>query len=190
MFLEIQKQHQKLLQAFAQQKQSINRLWNIDQETAEYLFNFVIKQAPRRILEVGTSNGYSTFWLSAAGQRTSTIVETIEVDEKRYQLGQKNLQNLPNIIQHFGLAEQVIPQLKAKYDLIFLDAGKIGYIKYIKLLLPYLNQEAIVIADNVISHQKTVQEYLDFIDSHPHFANSLIEIGSGLMLSYYNKNRK
>ena len=187
LFNQVQTKYQNLLRNFAEQKRSIHRLWNIDTETAEYLFKFVIKKAPKDILEVGTSNGYSTFWLATAGQFSDAHIETIEVDEARFLLSKANLQDIPNLTQHFGLAEEIIPQLKNSYDLVFLDAGKVGYIKYIKLLLPLLAENAVVIADNVISHQKTVQEYLDFLNSNHHFANSLIKLGSGLMISYYKK---
>ena len=52
------------LAKFKAQKNEIKRLWNIPQETAELLYTFIKIKAPEHILEIGTSNGFSTFWLS------------------------------------------------------------------------------------------------------------------------------
>lgn len=186
-YLETLEKYSSVITRFEKQREKIHRLWNIDALTAEFLFKLIIDFAPRRILEIGTSNGYSTFWLANAANCSDAIVETIEVDQARYDLSKNNLQNFDNIIQHLGLAENIIPTINHKYDLIFIDAGKIGYIKYIQAILPKLTDQALIIADNVISHQKTVQEYLDYIDSNQHFENRLINIGTGLMISNYSK---
>lgn len=190
LFYETKDQYKKELEIFAKQKKEIHRLWNIDEGTAEYIFQYIVELAPKHIIEIGTSNGYSAFWIATAANHSSGILETIEVDEKRFALSKKNLKNLKNITQHFGLAENIIPTLSRQYDLAFIDAGKIGYIGYIKLLLPKLNDSAIIIADNVISHKKTVQEYLDFVDSNPQFENRLVEIGSGLLISKFIKSKE
>ena len=161
----IKKQYKYELARFEIQKNNIRRLWNIPQETAELLYTFVKIKAPKHILEIGTSNGFSTFWLSLAAETCGAVVDTIEVDEDRFKLAKENLANRKNVVQRLGKAELIIPELSCKYDLIFIDGGKINYIDYIKLLLNKMNNNAIIVSDNVISHQDTVQEYLDYIES-------------------------
>ena len=177
------------LERFETQKKNIRRLWNIPQETAELLYSFIIIKAPKHILEIGTSNGFSTFWLSLAAETCSAVVDTIEVDEDRFKLAKENLVNRENIIQYFGKAELIIPKLTNKYDFVFIDAGKINYIDYIKLLLNKMNNDAAIIADNVISHKDTVTEYLDFIESSELFDSVTLSIDSGLNVAIYKMER-
>jgi predicted O-methyltransferase YrrM len=183
----IKQKYKHELAKFETQKNNIRRLWNISQETAELLYTFVKVKAPKHILEIGTSNGFSTFWLSLAAESCGAVVETIEVDEDRFKLANKNLINRKNIVQHLGKAELIIPELTDKYDFIFIDAGKINYIDYIKLLLNKLSNNAIIIADNIISHKNTVTEYLDYIESSKLFDSVTLSIDSGINVAIYKK---
>ncbi len=182
----VKRKYQKELSLFETQRKSMRRLWNIEQRSAELLFTIIEATKPDRILEIGTSNGFSTFWLSLAAETCGALVDTIEVDEDRYNLARKNLENRDNIIQHFGKAELIIPKLMYKYDFIFIDAGKVNYIDYIKLLSEKLEDRAIIVADNVISHKHTVTEYLDYIESSELFDCVTLNIDSGLNVAVYD----
>ncbi len=183
----LKEQYKHELARFEVQKNNMQRLWNIPQETAELLYTFVKIKAPKHILEIGTSNGFSTFWLSLAAETCGAVVDTIEVDEDRFALAKYNLINRNNVIQRLGKAELIIPELTYKYDFIFIDAGKINYIDYIKLLLNKMSRNAIVVADNVISHKDTVKEYLDYIESSELFDSVTLNIDSGINVAVYNK---
>jgi predicted O-methyltransferase YrrM len=185
---------EKLKQTFAAefkqfqiQKNTIRRLWNIDEQTAEFLYISVLLKCPQIILEIGTSNGYSAFWLSLAAEQNNAIVHTIESDQTRFELAGNNLHKRPNIIQYFGLAEEILPTLNFNFDYVFIDAGKINYLDYLKLILPKLNNLAIIIADNVTSHFETVKEYLDFVRNYPQLESVELKIGNGLEISVYHK---
>ncbi len=188
MEISFQKQtllHTAELKKFSEQKKQIRRLWNIDPETANFLYDLVLEEKPDRILEIGTSNGYSTFWLSLAAELIFAEIDTIEVDKSRYDLAVINLQQRKNVNLILGLAEEVISLLSGKYDLIFIDAGKIGYIEYLKKLKNKLKPGTLLIADNVISHADTVRDYLDFVHNHNNFKTKTVNIGSGLEISRY-----
>ena len=181
----IKEQHKQKLSEFKLQRNSINKLWNINEQTAQLLYIFIKTKQPKYILEIGTSNGYSTFWMSLAAGQFNAIIDTIEVDKARFKLAQKNLAGRNNIIFHFGKAEQIIPELNKKYDFVFIDANKADYIKYLRLLINKLNDKAIIIADNVISHKESLQEYLDYINSNSAFENMILDIDSGLEISVF-----
>ena len=185
----IKQKYKHELSSFETQKKNIRRLWNISQETAELLYAFIKIKEPKNILEIGTSNGFSTFWLSLAAETYDAVVDTIEVDKDRYKLAKKNLENRINIIQHLGKAELIIPELTDKFDFVFIDAGKINYIDYIKLLINKLNNNALIIADNVISHKNTVTEYLDYIESSELFDSVTLRIDSGFNVAIYKMER-
>lgn len=179
--------HKTELGAFETQKAENRRLWNIDEETAKLLYFLINSKAPKKALEIGTSNGYSTFWLSVGLENYPAELHTIEAFEERFESAKDNLKNRGNIFQHFGKAELVIPTLEMKFDFVFIDAGKIGYIDYIKLLLTKLQDGALIIADNVVSHTETVQDYLDFVNNDPNFTTMRLDIGAGLELSIFRK---
>jgi predicted O-methyltransferase YrrM len=61
------------------------------------------------------------------------------------------------IISHVGDAKNIIPTLNKKWDLVFIDADKTGYIDYYNLALPLLNQNGIIIADNVLFHGEVLE---------------------------------
>ena len=178
------------LSKFLLQKKNISRLWNISEQTAELIYMLIRAKAPENILEIGTSNGYSTFWFSLAAEQSGATIDTIEIDEDRFNLAKKNLAGRKNVILRFGKAEYIIPELNKKYDFVFIDASKIEYINYIKLLIEKLNDNAIVIADNIVSHRDTVKEYLDFIKSNPAFESMTLSIDNGLEVSIYNLNKE
>ncbi len=170
---------------FAVQKKNIRRLWNISENCAELLYLLVLMKKPERILELGTSNGYSTFWLSLAAEKIGAEIISIEVDESRYELARQNLKNRSNVKLIKGRAEDVILNLKEEFDFVFIDAGKINYIDYLQLLLDKLKDNAIITADNVISHHHSVKEYLDFIKSDSRFDSMTLPLDAGLEMSVF-----
>jgi len=188
-FEDFKKKYGQELIRFTNQRNSNHRLWNVSDETANFIFKLVLKHKPKRILEIGTSNGYSTFWLSLAAEEIDAAVDSIEVDESRFRMAQTNLLNRSNVNLLKGLAEDLIPQLTEKYDFIFIDAGKIGYVNYIRLLENKLTANAVIVADNVISHRETVRDYLDYLQNNDLFETETVNLGSGLEVSIYNPIR-
>jgi predicted O-methyltransferase YrrM len=180
--------HKHELAKFRVQAKNLKRLWNISEKCAELLYMLVQTKQPKNILEIGTSNGYSTFWMSLAAKKCGATIDTIEFDEVRFKLAKENLKDRFNIFQHLGRAELIIPTLKDTYDFVFLDSGKIDYIIQLKLLLEILENNALIIADNVISHADTVKEYLDFIKMQPCFESMTLPFDAGLEISVFHKD--
>jgi predicted O-methyltransferase YrrM len=144
----------------------------------------VIKEhKPKKALEIGTLHGYSAILmaniiLSGKGgneyfddseyDSRKTILVSVEKDQKLANIAKKNIENskLSKKIQVInGDALQVIPKLKSKFDLIFLDATKSEYLKYLRLVEKHslLNKRAVVIADNVLIYENEMKDYLDYV---------------------------
>jgi predicted O-methyltransferase YrrM len=69
-----------------------------------------------------------------------------------------NKANVDHKIQlHLGNALQIIPALQQQWDLVFIDADKVGYIEYYELTLPYVKQGGFILADNVLFHGEVLQ---------------------------------
>jgi predicted O-methyltransferase YrrM len=144
----------------------------------------VIKEhKPKKALEIGTLHGYSAILmaniiLSGNGgneyfddseyDSRKTILVSVEKDQKLANIAKKNIENskLSKKIQVInGDALEVIPKLKSKFDLIFLDATKSEYLKYLRLVEKHslLNKRAVVIADNVLIYENEMKDYLDYV---------------------------
>ncbi len=176
---------QEFLNRFSRQKREISRLWNICRETADFIAFLIKLHKPLYILEIGTSNGFSAFCMSLAAEEFSTEIYTIECDEERYRLAKDNLAGKEKIKIRYGKAEEIIPELKHKYDFVFLDANKEQYHLYLELLKPHLANNALIVADNVHSHQHSVKEYIRKVRNDPNLTSLAIPIGSGLEITLY-----
>ena len=114
---------------------------------------------PRRILEIGTFMGYSALCL-ASGLAEGGRLHTIELREEDADLAAENFRRAnwqDRIILHRGNALAIIPALKEVWDLVFIDADKVGYMEYYKLVLPRLRAGGLIIADNVLFHGQVLE---------------------------------
>jgi predicted O-methyltransferase YrrM len=115
---------------------------------------------PKYILEIGTFTGYSALCL-AKGLQDDGELHSIELKEADAQLCAKNFNQSAlhkKIHLHVGNALDIIPNLPYKWDLVFIDADKTGYIAYYEMLLPRLNDNGLIIADNVLFHGQVLEE--------------------------------
>lgn len=180
--------YQVELTIFMEQRKTNRRLWNIDEATGYFLYEKILEKKPHYIMEIGTSNGYSTFWLSLAAEQVNAVVDSLEVDPARYALARSNLSGRANVRLHLGKAENLLPSLPTVPDFIFIDANKSDYLKYLQYLLPRMQPGCIIAADNAISHSDSLRDYLDFVRQEADFASRLIKIGSGLEISIFKSD--
>ena len=115
---------------------------------------------PKRILEIGTFTGYSALCL-AKGLQPGGELHTIELCREDANTAHfffsKSLHN-KKIVLHVGNAVHIIPTLHEEWDIVFIDADKVGYIDYYELTLPQLKQNGLIIADNVLFHGEVLEE--------------------------------
>lgn len=184
-------EHSQTITMFETQRKNLRRLWNISENTAHFLFKQVLQKRPRNILEIGTSNGYSTFWLAGAmnvlnlHENSYTHIDTIDVDPDRQFLAKDNLKTFENIKFHLGKAHLVLKQFDHMLDFVFIDANKSQYLRYMQEMLPFLNKDCWIFADNTVSHDKSVNEYLDYVRKSDLFDSRNIEMGTGIEFSIY-----
>ena len=107
---------------------------------------------PETILEIGTYTGYATLCL-AEGLTKNGKIHTIEINEELIDFQKKYFDKSKfknQIFTHIGDAIDIIPKLKFKYDLIFLDADKANYPNYMEMVVPKLKRGGVLVADNVL----------------------------------------
>ncbi len=114
---------------------------------------------PRRILEIGTFMGYSALCL-AEGLVEDGRLHTIELREEDAGRAAEYFRRAnrdDRIILHRGNALAIIPALNEVWDIVFIDADKVSYGEYYRLVLPRVRQGGLIIADNVLFHGQVLE---------------------------------
>ena len=114
---------------------------------------------PFNVLEIGTYTGYSTLCI-AKGLNPEGMIHTIDKNEELLQIQNKYFEKsgLRNQIkQYTGDALAIIPKLKFDFDMVFLDADKENYVKYLELISPILKPGGVLLTDNVLWHGKILE---------------------------------
>jgi len=115
---------------------------------------------PSRILEIGTYTGYSALCL-VNGLSADGILHTIEINDELELLAASFFEESglrDRIIQHIGDADDIIPLLNEKFDLVFIDADKRKYLSHYNLVFPKVAIGGVIIADNTLWAGKVVQK--------------------------------
>lgn len=170
----------------ALQSDRLQRFRNIEPESARLLAVLIRAQQARKILEIGTSTGYSTLWLANAAQSTQGHVTTVEIDAERSRQAQRHAAQLH--LHHavdfkVGDALAFLQQCNECYDFILLDAERDAYVAY----WPYLAQimqckGGLLAVDNVLSHASEVAEFIGMVEADKRFACVSLPVGAGLLL--------
>jgi predicted O-methyltransferase YrrM len=150
---------------------------------------------PQHILEIGTYTGYSALCL-AEGLKEDGKLFTIDPNEEtnlfaKNFIEQSSLKNKIYLIT--GDASTVIPTLKFKWDIVFIDADKKSYPHYFDLVIEQVNPGGIIIADNVLWSGKVLDEKKDKdtlvihnfnqkVSSDPRVTPLLLPVRDGLMI--------
>ncbi|MCX6743290.1 MAG: class I SAM-dependent methyltransferase [Candidatus Parcubacteria bacterium] len=160
--------------------------WNISRETGQFLHDLVLKKKPEVMLEIGASNGYSTIWLAMAARHVGAKFYTFEFVPDKVRDLVHNLQ-IAKLIQYVDIipddANKRLKHWQEKVDFVFLDGRKNEYLAQLKFLEPNLNEGAIIVADNVISHKHVLEEYLYYVRNDKKYKSELKDIGTGLEIT-------
>ncbi len=164
-----------------------DKMLNLEPDTARLLAIMARSGRRTRLLEVGTSNGYSTIWLAWAARQTGGSLVSIERRAARRILAQANLRRaeltkLVTLLE--GEAAALLPGLTLPFDFVFLDADRESYLLYLRLLLPLLTPDALILADNVHSHPQEISPYLDAVEAGREFDHVVVGVGKGLSVAY------
>ena len=153
---------------------------------------------PKNILEIGTYTGYSAICI-AEGLQEHASIDTIDKNEELADLQNKYFEKSGfrnNIIQHVGLALEIIPTIHKKFDLVFIDADKSNYSNYFHLIIDKMNKGGVILSDNVLWSGKVVEkldpkdqdtkallEYNILLNTDKRIETVLLPIRDGLTIS-------
>jgi predicted O-methyltransferase YrrM len=171
----------------AAESERSHKLLNLDPDTAELLSILARSSGARRVLEIGTSNGYSTIWLAAAVGPEGGRVISIDRSREKHKLAQENLR-VAGLLQFVDLqrgdATEVIKTLPGPFDFVFFDADRVSAPGQLALLLPKLAPQALILADNALSHPEEIAGYLTMVKGLKQLQHVLIPVGKGLSVAF------
>ncbi len=169
-------------------EKTAEEFWNISRQTGNFM-NMLIKASDaKKVLEIGTSNGYSALWLASALKNTNGHLTTIEFWEKRQCLAKKYIENCglsDYVTFKTGRACDIIKnEIKEIFDLIFMDANKQEYLSYFEAVHPILRKGGIILADNITSHYKKAEPFVEAISNNPGYQAQILDLPDGLLMAY------
>ena len=163
------------------------RMLNITRDTGEFLTVLVRATLARRVLEIGTSNGYSTLWLARAARAIGGSVATIERSEYKVALAAANFAR-SGLSTYISLvhddADRVLERLgEGSLDLIFLDSERSEYPGWWPHLKRVLRFGGLLVVDNATSHAAEMEPFVALVTADSDFTTSLVSVGNGEFLA-------
>ncbi len=157
------------------------RMLNITPETGELLRMLVIVGGMRHVLELGTSNGYSTIWLADGCRQVGGKVLTFDISPAKHAAALENLRRagLEGFVDaRVGDAGQALPGLR-DFDLVFLDTDRTLYAAWWPDLQRSVRVGGLLVVDNATSHADEVRPLAQAVRRTPGFSSVLVPIGNG-----------
>jgi predicted O-methyltransferase YrrM len=154
--------------------------------TGRFLFALVAPQNACEVLEIGGSRGYSTIWLAAGARILGGRVLSIERDPAKCEAWRRNvaaagLADWAELVE--GDAFEAVESIEDIFDVVFIDAEKEDYEPLFELARSKLQTGAVVVADNVLSHEETLGAYSRARQADPQLVSLTVPLDRGLEVS-------
>src|SRR3954451_10216950 len=167
----------------ATQEDRLHRRRNVEPDTAALISVLIRAKRPARILELGTSNGYSTLWLAEAATAIGAALVAVDIEAERTAQARANLERGGLA----GVAEMRTEDAPAtlaasadgEWDVIFLDAERPAYTSYWPELVRTLAPAGLLIVDNVLSHAGEVAGFRALVSADERVREALAPTGAG-----------
>lgn len=165
------------------------KMLNLERSTAQLIHVLLLSSARKRVLEIGTSNGFSAIVIGATlqvidGAVPLTTIERdpLKVSAARTNIADANLSSVVQVIQ--GSATEALHELAGPFDCVFFDADRLSAPEQLEILLPKLAPDVLLLADNVLSHPREIAGYVAEVEQLHGFVSVTVPIGKGLHVAY------
>lgn len=163
---------------------------NIPTEDGKLLYDLIVRNKYKNVVEIGTSTGHSAIWIAWALSKTGGKLITIEINESRQQKALANFKEAgvdKYIDSRLGDAHKLVPLLKEPIDFVFCDADKNWYKNYFKSLKGKITNGGCFAAHNVTRESTDIGiiEFLKYVEKSSNFRTTIEnQSSSGISLSY------
>lgn len=163
------------------------KMLNIGPDTGALLAILVRSTRARRVVEIGTSNGYSTLWLAEAVRAVSGGVVTVDISPTKAALARRNLERsglgawVHQAVMDAG--HWLDQQPPASADLLFLDADRTRYTAWWPAIQRVLAPGALLVVDNVVSHAAELERFVATVRATPEWRSVAVPVGSGELVA-------
>ena len=159
------------------------KMLNLERDSAALIHILLLSAKRTRVLEIGTSNGYSAIWIAAALVRTGGRLVSIEREPGKSAAARRNLMRVglaDRVELVVGEATHVVAELEGPFDCVFFDADRVSAPDQLTRLLPKLTADVLLLADNALSHPDEIAGYIRAVEALQGFASATLPIGKGL----------
>jgi predicted O-methyltransferase YrrM len=164
------------------------RMLNITPDTGAFLALLIRATKARRILEIGTSNGYSTLWLAYAAQPLGGQVVSVEHSPAKAEMARRNFERAgfsSAITQDLMKADRFLEaQSNSSFEFIFLDSDRREYTGWWPSLRRILAVGGLLVVDNAVSHEHELRGFVELVRAYPGYMTSLVPVGKGELLIF------
>ncbi|EOO39914.1 O-methyltransferase [Bacillus mycoides] len=166
------------------------KLSNISREMGRFLSVLVKGCNAKKILEIGTSNGYSTLWLANAVEETNGNVITVELSSERVGEALGNFERA-NLTQRIDIHNQeagafLDSQVDRSFDFIFLDSERTQYMWWWEHIKRILEPKGFLVIDNATSHAGELAGFIKMIEEDVTFETVLLAFQKGAFVARKN----
>ena len=162
------------------------KMLNLESDTARLIAILARATSATCVLEIGTSNGYSTIWLAWAVAPAGGRVISIEKSPQKHAMARENLvrAGFENYVElRLGDASAIARELPGPFDFVFFDADRVTAPEQLRILVPKLTPRALLLADNVLSHPSEIAGYLNAVMDLTDFEHVIVPVGKGLSIA-------
>lgn len=193
----LNKEKLEVLKKFARE----NYVPILQDDTMQVIKTILAIRKPNKILEIGTAIGYSALCFSEYLEGENAIIKSVELDKVTSEMAKNNIKEISdenNIMVTNMDAYEYMKTLNEKFDVVFIDAAKGQYMKYLEQAYRLTQKGSIIIADNVLlrgmvmggynehKHRTAVtrlREYIKEVTENPRLESTVIDVGDGLAIS-------
>lgn len=158
-------------------------------EGGKLIETLVFSTKPRRGLEIGTSSGFSALYALRGALKANCDFHlwTVDHDPAKARWAEENFRKA-GVYSHITLIVkdglQVAKELEGPWDYVLLDAAKWQNLPLMENLIPKLNPGAVVVTDNMLTHQEELKEFAQFVRNHPQLISSMFPLGNGIEVTF------
>lgn len=169
-------------------RKDARRYMSVDPEDGLFFYRLTLQLRAKRVLEIGTSAGYSGGWFAMALKKTGGRLITLEIDPERHAAALKNFAAmgvLDVVDARLANALVEVARIDGPFDIVFIDAWKPDYLRYYELVLPKVRPGGAILAHNTRNAAFTLRPFLERIQNDPAVKTEFLpESPQGLSISW------